>query len=69
MSTKSTLGRSDDPKPTDGDWTVRADDAERVANALRGLMSACKDRLPIGFYLKLTDELRIADQALNPRKP
>lgn len=48
------------------DWTVRASDYDRLANAARALRAACKDRISPGHYAKLDEECRDIDAILSP---
>jgi hypothetical protein len=47
-------------------WHVPAEDYNRLLVAARRLRSACKDRLPPGYYAKLDDECRALDAVLKP---
>lgn len=51
-----------------GGWTVRADEADRMAKALSRLRSACKHNLPPGWYATIQAECDEADRVLMPNK-
>lgn len=48
------------------DWTVRASDYDRLANAARELRAACKRDLPPGSYALLDEECEAIDAILSP---
>lgn len=49
-----------------GEWTVKAEDYDKLAHAARWLRRSCKDRLPPGHYAKLDEECRAIDALLSP---
>jgi len=49
-----------------GEWTVKSEDFDRAAMALRRLRAACKLKLPPGWYAQVKEECDAADAVLCP---